>query len=322
MALLVAVVTFLSVFVVFLLIWLSLANDSRQKVIRQRIEAVRKAEQRGEVNEDLRLVRDELYSTVPLLHRFLMHVAWTGPLRDFIAQAGMKTKPAKILLWSGVLGFGAYVAAAQFLHMIFLGLVAGLLAASIPIGIVAIKRRKRLEKFGEMFPEALDLLGRAVRAGHAFATGLEMIANESPELLASEFRKAFEERNFGLPMRDALINLSERVPLVDVRFFVTAFLVQKETGGNLAEILDDLARLIRDRFRIQREVRVKTAQGRLTAGILIVLPIILLIGLEIVNPQYLNVLFTDPWGTLALGTAAALQILGSLLLWKIVHVEV
>jgi tight adherence protein B len=123
-------------------------------------------------------------------------------------------------------------------------------------------------------------------------------------------------------MRDALINLSERVPLVDVRFFVTAFLVQKETGGNLAEILDDLARLIRDRFRIQREVRVKTAQGRLTAGILIVLPIILLIGLEIVNPQYLNVLFTDPWGTLALGTAAALQILGSLLLWKIVHVEV
>jgi tight adherence protein B len=322
MALFVAAVTFLIVLAAFLLVWVSLGNESRQKVVRQRIEAVRKAEQRGGINQDLTLVRDELYSTVPLLHRVLMHVAWTAPLRDFIAQAGMKTKPAKILLWTGVLSLGAYVIAAQFLHMIFLGLLAGLLAASIPIGIVALKRRKRLERFAEMFPEALDLLGRAVRAGHAFTTGLEMIANESPELIAGEFRKAFEERNFGLPMRDALINLSERVPLVDVRFFVTAFLIQKETGGNLAEVLDDLARLIRDRFRIQREVRVKTAQGRLTAAILVVLPILLLIGLEVVNPQYVSVLFTDSWGTLALGTAAALQILGSLLLWKIVHIEV
>jgi tight adherence protein B len=123
-------------------------------------------------------------------------------------------------------------------------------------------------------------------------------------------------------MRDALINMGERIPLVDVRFFVTALLVQKETGGNLAEILDDLARLIRDRFRIHREVRVKTAQGRLTATILIGMPIVMLIALEIGNPQYVNVLFTDPWGNTALGVAATLQILGSLLMWKIVHIEV
>jgi tight adherence protein B len=161
-----------------------------------------------------------------------------------------------------------------------------------------------------------------VRAGHAFTTGLEMIAKESPELLAGEFRKTFEERNFGLPMRDALINLAERVPLVDVRFFVTALLVQKETGGNLAEILDELARLIRDRFRIHREVRVKTAQGRLTAAILIGLPSAMLIAMEILNPKYVNVLFTDPWGPRALGGAAALQVLGSFMLWKIIHIEV
>jgi tight adherence protein B len=322
MALLVAFVTFLIVFAASLIVWLSLGRDSRQKVIRQRMEAVRKAEQRGEIDEELTLVRDELYSSVPLLHRALMRVSWTGPLRDFIAQAGMSTKPAKILLWSAVLGLGAYVGAAQFLHLALFGVFAGLFAAAIPIAIVALKRRRRLRRFEELFPEALDLLGRAVRAGHAFTTGLEMIASESPELLAGEFRKTFEERNFGLPMRDALINLSERVPLVDVRFFVTAFLVQKETGGNLAEILDDLARLIRDRFRIHREVQVKTAQGRLTAAILIGLPVMMLIGLEIVNPRYVNVLFTDPLGTLALGAAAALQILGGLLLWKIVHIEV
>jgi tight adherence protein B len=322
MALLVAFVTFLIVFAASLIVWLSLGRDSRQKVIRQRMEAVRKAEQRGEIDEELTLVRDELYSSVPLLHRALMRVSWTGPLRDFIAQAGMSTKPAKILLWSAVLGLGAYVGAAQFLHLALFGLFAGIFAAAIPIGIVAFKRRRRLRRFEELFPEALDLLGRAVRAGHAFTTGLEMIASESPELLAGEFRKTFEERNFGLPMRDALINLSERIPLVDVRFFVTAFLVQKETGGNLAEILDDLARLIRDRFRIHREVQVKTAQGRLTAAILIGLPIMMLIGLEIVNPRYVNVLFTDPLGTLALGAAATLQIVGALLLWKIVHIEV
>jgi tight adherence protein B len=251
-----------------------------------------------------------------------MRLSWSGRLRDFIAQAGMTTRPAKILLWSAVLGLSAYVGAAQIFHLGILGLFAGLAGAAIPMTIVALKRRMRLRRFEELFPEALDLLGRAVRAGHAFTTGLEMIAKESPELLAGEFRKTFEERNFGLPMRDALINLAERVPLVDVRFFVTALLVQKETGGNLAEILDELARLIRDRFRIHREVRVKTAQGRLTAAILIGLPSAMLIAMEILNPRYVNVLFTDPWGPRALGAAVALQVVGSFMLWKIIHIEV
>ena len=137
-----------------------------------------------------------------------------------------------------------------------------------------------MRAFEERFPEALDLLGRAVRAGHAFTTGLEMIAKESPEPIASEFRTTFEEQNFGLPLRDALLNMTERIPSIDVRFFVTALLIQKETGGNLAEILDGLARVIRDRFRIYREVKVRTAQGRLTAGILIALPIFMMIVLS------------------------------------------
>jgi tight adherence protein B len=322
MALLVAVATFLIAIIALLAIWLCAAGKSPQEVIRQRMEAVRKAERRGEISEDLALIRDETYSSVPLLHRALMRLTWSSRLRDFIAQAGMSTRPAKIILWSGVLGLGAFVVAAQIFHLGILGLFAGLAAAAIPMTIVALKRRMRLRRFEELFPEALDLLGRAVRAGHAFTTGLEMIAKESPELLAGEFRKTFEERNFGLPMRDALINLAERVPLVDVRFFVTALLVQKETGGNLAEILDELARLIRDRFRIHREVRVKTAQGRLTAAILIGLPAVMLIAMEFLNPRYVNVLFTDPWGPPALGAAVALQVVGSLMLWKIIHIEV
>ena len=140
------------------------------------------------------------------------------------------------------------------------------------------------------------MLGRAVRAGHAFTTGLEMVSKESPEPIAGEFRKTFEEQNFGLPLRDALINMTERVPLVDVRFFVTALLVQKETGGNLAEILDELARVIRDRFRIYREVQMKTAQGRLTATILIAMPMAMMLMSGIAQPDlYARPVSTIRW---------------------------
>jgi tight adherence protein B len=179
-----------------------------------------------------------------------------------------------------------------------------------------------LRQFEEHFPEAIDLLNRAIRAGHAFTTGLGMIASEAPEPIAGEFRTTFEEQNFGLPLRDVLKNLSERVPLIDVRFFVTALLIQKETGGNLSEILENLSRVIRDRFRIYREVRTKSAHGRLTAGILIALPPLMVIGLGIVNPHYIKVLIEDPLGPKILWAGAIMQIIGSMLLWKIIHIEV
>jgi tight adherence protein B len=190
------------------------------------------------------------------------------------------------------------------------------------LAYVAIKRRKRLRKFEENFPEALDLLNRAVRAGHAFTTGLGMIASESQEPIAGEFRKTFEEQNFGLPLRDTLQNLADRVPLVDVRFFVTALLIQKETGGNLAEILENLAHVIRDRFRIYREVRARSAHGRLSAGILIALPPLMVVGLGIVNPHYMQGMYRDSIGPLILWGAAIWQVIGSALLWKIVRIEV
>jgi tight adherence protein B len=193
---------------------------------------------------------------------------------------------------------------------------------SAPFLVIAYLRQKRMRQFEERFPEALDLLGRAVRAGHAFTTGLEMIAKESSEPIASEFRTTFEEQNFGLPLRDALLNMTERIPSIDVRFFVTALLIQKETGGNLAEILDGLASVIRDRFRIYREVKVRTAQGRLTAGILIALPIFMMIVLSTLNPAYMRVLFDDPRGPAILTVAGAMQFVGSLMLWKIIHIEV
>ncbi len=322
MGALIAVLTFLVVVVVFLGIWVFASAEGNQEQIRKRMSSVHKAERRGDVGLGLKLVRDEMMSGVPWLHQIMMKWSWSTKLQDFLMQSGLTLKPAKLLLICAGVGLGSYLAAGYFLPHFYYTLPIGIIAAFLPIAFVAFQRKRRLRKFEEQFPEALDLLGRAVRAGHAFTTGLEMISKECPEPLAGEFRTAFEEQNFGLPLRDALLNLTERIPLIDVRFFVTALLIQKETGGNLAEILDGLARVIRDRFRIYREVQVRTAQGRLTAGILIALPIMMLIILSALNPTYVGVLFTDPNGPIILAIAAIMQLIGSAILWKIIHFEV
>jgi tight adherence protein B len=322
MGVLIAVLTFLVVLVVFLGVWVFAGSEGSQEQIRKRMSAVHKAEKRGESNLSVKLVRDEMMSSVPWMNQLMMKWSWSTRLQDFLTQAGMTVRPAKLLLTSGVLGFSAYLIANYFLLHFYFAFPIGVALALIPVGYVAFMRSRRLHKFEEHFPEALDLLGRAVRAGHAFTTGLEMISKECAEPLAGEFRTTFEEQNFGLPLRDALLNLAERVPIIDVRFFVTALLIQKETGGNLAEILDGLSRVIRDRFRIYREVRVRTAQGRLTAGILIALPIAMGFILGALNPKYIGVLFTDPLGPMVLVTAAVMQVIGSAILWKIIHFEV
>jgi tight adherence protein B len=319
---LIAAIIFVVVLAIALAVLFSISQDEKQKVLRNRMAAVRRAEKRGDISLDLKLVRDEMLSSVPTLNRLLMRVQWSGKLQDYLNQSGLRIRAAKLLLTAAILGVLAYMIMG-FIYPIFpLPIMTGIVVCLLPLAYVAWKRHTRLKAFEERFPEALDLLGRAVRAGHAFTTGLEMVGKESPEPVAGEFRTTFEEQNFGLPLRDALVNLAERIPVVDVQFFVTALLVQKETGGNLAEILDELARVIRDRFRIYREVNVKTAQGRLTAGILILLPLAMLIALKFLNPGYINILFTDPVGPMVLMVAGGLQIIGAFLLWRIVQIQV
>src|SRR5579863_5248106 len=314
--------TFLLVAVILIFIWMSVGTDKNQELVRRRMESVQKAEKRGEVSLSLKLVRDEMMSSVPALHRLMMRWSWASKLREILVRAGMEIKPAKLVLISAALTLSGYLICGYFYPRLPVQIFLAAALGVAPFLFVLWKRRRRIRQFEERFPEALDLLGRAVRAGHAFTTGLEMIAKESPEPIASEFRTTFEEQNFGLPLRDALLNMTERIPSIDVRFFVTALLIQKETGGNLAEILDGLARVIRDRFRIYREVRVRTAQGRLTAGILIALPIFMMLVLMVMNPNYMGVLFYDPKGMLALTVAGIMQMIGSLVIWKIIHIEV
>ena len=196
------------------------------------------------------------------------------------------------------------------------------LASLVPFGVVRQKRDARLRKFEEHFPEALDLMSRAVRAGHAFSAGLKMAADEVDDPVGPEFRKTFDEQNFGLPLSESLDNLIRRVPVLDVRFFATAVLIQRDTGGNLAEILDKLSGVVRERFMILRQVRTHTAHGRLTGYVLMALPAFLAIALTFINPDHMNLLFRKQIGRMLIMAAIVMQAIGYVWIKKVVKIEV
>jgi len=301
----------------------ALTGGSQPKdVIRGRLEAIEKGVTLRKNSLNAVLIRDELMSGIPTLNRLLQRFTWSAKLRDFIFQAGMETRPGKLVLLSAAMAAVAFEITSLIYRNPIFAVLAGAVALFLPLAYVWFKRARRLHAFEAQFPDVIGLLSRSVRAGHSFTAGMETVATDMSDPIAGEFRTAFDEQRFGLPLRDALLGLCERVPLVDVRFFVIALLVQKETGGNLAEILDNLAHVIRERARIAGEVRVRTAQGRLTAGILIAMPLAMMGMLRVLNPDYVNLLFNDRWGQYMLAGGAALQLLGSFILWKIVQIKV
>lgn len=200
-------------------------------------------------------------------------------------------------------------------------LIAGAMAGALPYAYLRRQRTKRYQAFEEHFPEAIELLGRSLRAGHALLTGLEVLAQEAPFPVNREFRQVFEEQRFGLPMRESLLGLADRVDTVDVRMFVTAVMIQRESGGNLAEILDGLAELIRERFKFRRQLRVHTAQGRMTGYLLAGLPFLVGLALFTINRDYMIVLITESAGRMLLMATAFFQIVGFLWIRQIVNIE-
>jgi len=200
-----------------------------------------------------------------------------------------------------------------------LAFLLALLASTIPFLVIAIIRQRRFLRFEEVFPDAIDLLGRAVRAGHAFTTGLDLISKELPPPVSEEFGRTYEQQNLGLPLRDALQNMTKRVPLADVRIFVTALLIQRESGGNLAEILDNLSFVIRERFKLMRQIRVYTAQGRLSLYLLVAIPPLMGLMIYVLNPEYIMRLFTDPIGHVLLIVGIILQVLGYFIIRRIIQ---
>ena len=259
---------------------------------------------------------------LPALERMITGTERGSAFSRWIEQSGMKVSISGVLLVATVLGaVGALLV--TMLTRSPMGIPAGfVIGFALPFMLLKFKRTKRLRAFEEMFPEALDLIARALKAGHAFATGLKMAADELSEPVGPEFRKTFDEQNFGLPLKDALENLTLRIPILDVRFFATAVLIQRETGGNLSEILENLAHVVRERFKILRQVRVYTAHGRLTGYVLLALPAVLSIALSFINPEHMNMLFREHMGQILLMVAIGMQFAGYIWIRQVVKIEV
>ncbi len=237
-----------------------------------------------------------------------------------IKQADIKLTVGNFFLMSAGCGVVAYFVVWALARMHLLALAVAAAAAFIPYFYVRHQRNQRIWKFEEQFPEAIDLIARALRAGHAFTTALAMVADEIPQPVGAEFRLLYDRQNYGMPLDEALRDFAERVPLLDARFFVTAVLMQRETGGNLAEVLDNLATVIRERFKVKRQVRVLTAHGRITGWILAGLPPGLALALFIMTPQHLQMLIEDPLGVRMIVGAITLQIIGTFLIRKLVNI--
>jgi tight adherence protein B len=296
-------------------------RNEHARLIKERLSAERKAPELA-AEEELALLRDEKVSDIPAIDTLLRRSERVSDLQKMLAQAGIAMRAGNFLGISALSGIGALLLAYVSSKRMEAAWIALLLGFMLPYSYASIRRNKRFEKFEELFPEAIDTLARAVRAGHALTTALEMITNEVAEPVAGEFRQLFEEQKFGMPIRDALFNLTDRVPLVDVKFFVTAVMLQRDTGGNLAEILDNLSYVIRERFKIQRQVRVYTAQGRLTMALLMGMPPLIVTVMMILNPSFIHPLFADPIGHTLLVLGITLQTIGYFVIRKIIRIQV
>jgi tight adherence protein B len=292
-----------------------------QRKLNARLEELNATEESSPTDTG-QLIKEKHEGVLPGFDRLAAGTTRGSALAHWIEQSGVRISLSGLLLTALALAlvFGFIAATALRLTVGWIG--GGILGFSLPFIFLRVKRTRRLRAFEEAFPEALDLIARALKAGHAFATGLKMVADEMAEPVGPEFRKTFDEQNFGLPLKDALANLTVRIPLLDVRFFSTAVLIQRETGGNLSEILENLAHVVRERFKILRQVRVYTAHGRLTGYVLLALPAFLAIALAFINPEHMQLLFTEKLGHMMLGATVVMQTVGYFWIKQVVKIEV
>ena len=296
------------------------AQRSKQTLAHLETALATNAPMSGDQNVDVR--KSELLSAIPFVHRWLLKVEIAPRLRVLLHQADLKWTAGGLMMASvGCMFIPAYLINLRTNTPIFAAII-GLAFGYAPLGYVLHRRAKRFDKFEQGLPEALDLMVSGLRAGHSLIAALRLVANEAPDPIGTEFRLCFEEQNYGLELRAALDNLITRVPLQDLRIMATAVMIQKESGGNLAEVLEKTSHVIRERFKLKRQVRVHTAQGRLTGWILSVLPLALGIALYIIDPQTMSILWTRAIGVKLLYASVAMTIVGGLIIRRIVNMEV
>ncbi len=314
---------FLGVFAVIALPLIAMDGSSKKtKNVQLRLDSARATETPEVQNLVVDLRKDELLSSIPWLNKRLTNLELTPHLRRILDQANLNWSTGRLLSMCAA----CFVIPAVIVHYRFasfpLALVAGVVLGMAPLGFVFFKRSKRFGQFEQGLPEALDLMVSGLRAGHSLIAAMGLVGRECPDPVGGEFKIAFEEQNYGLELKSALDNLTDRVPLQDIRIVATAITIQKESGGNLAEVLDKTAYVIRERFRLKRNVQTHTAQGRLTGWILTLLPVALGIAIYMINPTMMSILWTRAIGVKLLWASAGMTVIGGLIIRKIVNMDV
>lgn len=293
-------------------------EDRERRELRKRL----KGSSRAQATRAALVKEAERLSSVAFLETFLGHARRiTRPIQRLLDQAGYRMTVGTFLLGSVCAAIVPMAVTMRATGRIVIALAVGIGAGLIPFLWVRRARTKRIWKFEESFPEALDLIARALRAGHTFQTGLLMVAEELDAPVGTEFRLLYDRQNFGMPIADALRDFAERTPVLDAKFFATAVLTQRDAGGNLAEVLDNLSAVIRERFKVKRQVRVISAHGRITGWILAALPPSLAVVFTFLNAERMRMFYTDPVGQKMIYAAIFLQITGMFIISKLVKIE-
>ena len=304
-----------------LYLFTSRSSDKRRALLSERLaEAIRSSAHSSDA--EVQLAREELLSEIPWLNRSLVKLQVTTSLKRLIDQADVNITVMRLILFSATAGVLAFLATSMISQSYLLRMVFGLIAGAVPFMHVMAKRKKRMNRFLQLLPDALDLMSRGLSAGHAFTESLHMVATEMPEPISSEFRKTYEEQNLGLSLKLALENLVHRVPILDLRMCVTAILIQRETGGNLSELLEKVAQTIRERFRILEDLKTLTLTSRWSAWLLCALPVLLSAYMAAMNPDYMEVMLSDPRGHKLLAIASIMQVMGILMVKKILRIKI
>lgn len=294
-------------------------EQKAERAVARRLGSSRKAQ--AVRSMDL-LKERQAMSSVPAFDWLLRHTQGRAiKLQDLLEQSGTQTTVGRFVLACGCLSLTAFGLVMHFSAILALAVAVAAVMPFLAVGVLRYKRTLRLRNFEAQFPEALDLLARALRAGHSFTTGLEMVADEMPRPLGPEFGLLYDQQNYGMALGDALTDFARRIPVLDARFFVTAVRIQRESGGNLSEVLDNLAGVMRDRFRTKRQIRVISAHGRITGWVLCGLPPVLGTVLMVINPEQRTLMFGDPLGQQMMIGGLVLQVVGTLIIRRIVDIE-
>lgn len=291
------------------------------KLIHSRLVSLDRTAAAQASSDEPSIVKRITFSTIPALDDFLRRNRFAIGLQLLIEQCDLKWTVGRVVFSSlALICVGAFLGN-WWIGAGFLDWLPGLALGCVPYLYLLQKRRRRVRRFTELLPAAIDLMSRGLRAGQALPATIETVAQESEDPLRSEFRRAADEQNFGLPFRESMLNLSRRVPVPDLQFLITAILVQKETGGNLAQILDKASYLIRERVRVHGQMRIRTAQGRFTGWMLVGLPFAIFFGMNLLHPGYGKILFDTPFGQKMITYAAIMMFVGILLIRRIVNVR-